>query len=142
MKKAIRGILKTFKGIKLFFLKIRGLTPDDVSEKRVVTGKAWEEFCDTIKTAGASLMFGKSPRDPFNMAEGYRYLSRIVRIGLETFLEYYDPKVPILRRMVNETAKLGADNPDNYYWMFEYYPNTGLDTFQHLIHNKNLLNDL
>ena len=56
-----------------------------------------------------------SPKDPLTQAEGYRYLSRLVRAGLEAFIEYADPKAPVLRRMVHETVKMGADNPDNYY---------------------------
>ena len=28
-----------------------------------------------------------SPRDPFNQAEGYRYLARLARAGLENYLE-------------------------------------------------------
>lgn len=56
-----------------------------------------------------------SPKDPLTQAEGYRYLSRLIRAGLEAFIEYSDPKAPVLRRMVHETVKMGADNPDNYY---------------------------
>ncbi len=56
-----------------------------------------------------------APQDPLSQAEGYRYLSRLVRAGLEAFIEYADPKAPVLRRMVHETVKMGADNPDNYY---------------------------
>jgi hypothetical protein len=31
-------------------------------------------------------------------------------------VEYNDPAFPVLRRMVHETVKMGADNPDNYYF--------------------------
>ena len=31
------------------------------------------------------------------------------------FIEHADPKAPILHRVVHETVKMGADNPDNYY---------------------------
>ena len=57
-----------------------------------------------------------SPKDPLTQAEGYRYLSRLVRAGLEGFVEYADPKAPVFRRMVHETVKMGADNPDNHYF--------------------------
>jgi hypothetical protein len=56
-----------------------------------------------------------SPKDSLNQAEGYRYLSRLLRAGLEAFVEYSDSRAPVLRRMVHETVKMGADNPDNYY---------------------------
>ena len=81
----------------------------------MVSGKTWDEFCDTLKAAGAALQFPGTPRDPFNQAEGYRYLSRIARAGLMAFVEHADARAPVLHRVVDETTKLGADNPDNYY---------------------------
>lgn len=75
----------------------------------------WDEFCDTLKAAGATVMGFDAPKDPLTQAEGYRYLSRLIRAGLEAFVEYADPRAPVLRRMVHETVKMGADNPDNHY---------------------------
>jgi len=107
------NVLKTFRRLGL---KLRGKTEADIHAERVISGKAWEEFCDNLKSAGASLMYPGAPRDVFNQAEGLRYLSRLTRGGLEAFVEYYDPAFPVLRRMAHETVKLGADNPDNYYF--------------------------
>lgn len=87
----------------------------DIHDQRIVSGKAWEEFCDNLKLAGSALMYTGAPRDPFQQAEGVKYLTRLTRAGLEAFVEYNDPDFPIFRRMVHETVKLGADNPDNYY---------------------------
>ena len=80
-----------------------------------MSGAAWADFCDTLKAAGAAIQGETTPDDPFDRAEGYRYLSRLTRAALETFLEYSDPAAPALHRPVHETAKIGADNPDNYY---------------------------
>lgn len=107
------AIVKFFGKLKLF---ITGKTEQDIHAQRVVSGKAWEDFCDNLKKAGASLMYPGAPRDSFNQAEGMRYLSRLTRGGLEAFVEYCDPAFPVLRRMAHETVKLGADNPDNYYF--------------------------
>ncbi len=85
------------------------------SEQRVVDGTAWDEFCDRLKEAGQILKSEKAPKDPFSQAEGYRYLSRLLRGGLESFLEHRDPLFPTLRCGAHETIKLGADNPDNRY---------------------------
>jgi hypothetical protein len=63
---------------------------------------------------GKSLYPG-TPRDPFQQAEGLRYLSRLTRGGLEAFVEFNDPSFPVFRRTTNETVKMGADNPDNLY---------------------------
>lgn len=97
-------------------MKLSGTTPEKIVEQRIVTGKAWNEFCDNLKTAGASLLYPGTPRDAFNQAEGIRYLTRLTRGGLEAFVEYGDPAFPVLRRMAHETVKMGADNPDNYYF--------------------------
>ncbi len=106
-------ILKTWQG---FLLRIRGKSMSDVHEDRIVSGKAWEEFCDRLKAAGAILKYPGTPADPFQQAEGIRYLTRLTRAGLEAFVEYSDPAFPVFRRMVHETVKMGADNPDNHYF--------------------------
>ncbi len=96
-------------------LRIRGSTAEEAAEQRILSARAWAEFCDTLKAAGSALTAPGAPRDALDQAEGYRYLTRLVRAGLEAFVEYADPKAPFLRRMIHETAKIGADNPDNYY---------------------------
>lgn len=115
MRKLAIGLLGTFRKGALLWHRLQGRTPEDVTEQRVVSGKAWEEFCDTLKAAGASLSFPGAPRDAFSQAEGYRYLTRLTRAGLEAFVEYADPAAPVLHRVAHETVKLGSDNPDNYY---------------------------
>ena len=97
-------------------LKLRGRTEADVSAGRIVSGKAWEEFCDRLKLAGNNLHHAGAPQDAFQQAEGVRYLTRLTRGGLEAYVEYADPAFPVLRRMVHETVKMGADNPDNHYF--------------------------
>jgi len=104
--------------MKLFHrigLKIRGKKEEDLVNEKIVTGKAWEEFCDQLKAAGAALMSPGTPRDAFQQAEGLRYLTRLTRGGLEAFVEFNDPSFPVFRRTAHETIKLGADNPDNIY---------------------------
>ena len=115
MRRLIIGLLGLFRRLSLAARKLRGRTPADVAAQRVVSGKAWDEFCDTLKAAGAALTFPGAPRDPFNQAEGYRYLSRLARGGLMAFVEHADPRAPLLHRVAHETVKLGSDNPDNYY---------------------------
>jgi hypothetical protein len=115
MRKFLIGVLDVVRRGQQLWMRLRGQTPEGIAEQRIVSGKAWEEYCDTLKAAGASLKFPGAPQDPFNQAEGYRYLSRLVRAGLEGFLEDSDPTVPVLKRVVHETVKMGADNPDNFY---------------------------
>jgi len=115
MRKLLFVFLKIVKGLRKLTLKLTGKSEEDIAVQRVVSGKSWEEFCDQLKLAGASLMYTGTPRDPFQQAEGVRYLTRLTRAGLEAFVEYSDPAFPVLRRMVHETVKMGADNPDNIY---------------------------
>jgi len=115
MNSVIFGFIRLYGMIRRSALKIRGRTENDLHDHRIVSGKAWEEFCDHLKLAGSALMYSGTPRDPFQQAEGVRYLSRLTRAGLEAFIEYNDPRFPVFRRMVHETVKMGADNPDNYY---------------------------
>ena len=115
MRGFVIGLLGFVRRLSLAAQKLRGRTPADTAARRVVSGKSWDEFCDTLKAAGAALTFPGAPRDPFNQAEGYRYLSRLTRGGLMAFVEHADPRAPVLHRVAHETVKLGSDNPDNYY---------------------------
>jgi hypothetical protein len=84
-------------------------------EDRMRSGASWREFCDALKAAGDVVLRPASPDDPFDQAEGYRYLSRLTRVALESYIEFAEPLAPVLRRPAHETVKIGADNPDNHY---------------------------
>ncbi|MHA7835904.1 MAG: DUF1214 domain-containing protein [bacterium] len=85
------------------------------AHERLMTGRSWEAFCDALKGAGQTILAEGAPDSPLDRAEGYRYLTRLTRAALEAFVEHADPLAPVLHRPVHETAKIGADNPDNYY---------------------------
>ncbi len=116
MNKLLFAFLSVLKFFRKLGLKLSGKTEDDVHKQRVVSGKSWDEFCDQLKLAGTVLKYSGTPHDAFSQTEGLRYLTRLTRAGLEAFVEYADPAFPVLRRMVHETVKMGADNPDNYYF--------------------------
>ena len=115
MRKILVGLLSLYRTGCRLARRLRGKTEEDIAVERVTSGQAWDEFCDTLKSAAAALSFPGAPQDPFSQAEGYRYLSRLARAGLMAFVEHADPRAPILHRVADETTKLGADNPDNYY---------------------------
>jgi hypothetical protein len=115
MRKLLFLYLRIMGSFRKFFLRIGGKTEQDIHDKRITSGQSWSDFCDELKTAGNVLLSPGAPRDPFQQAEGLRYLTRLTRAGLEAYVEYADPAFPRLRRMVHETVKMGADNPDNYY---------------------------
>ena len=81
----------------------------------VLSGAAWDQFCDALKDVGRLVQDARVPDDPFDRAEGYRFLMRLVRYGFESFLEYSDPLHPVLHRGSHETIKIIHENPDNLY---------------------------
>lgn len=115
MRKLLFFVLRIMGFWQRMLRKLRGLSHREVKENRITTGKAWSDFCDELKAAGQVILSSGTPEDPLQRAEGFRYLSRLTRAGLEAFVEYNDPLFPEFRRMVHETVKMGADNPDNYY---------------------------
>ena len=115
MRKILFLFLRISGGWRKLWLKLRGKTLRDIHDQRIVSGKAWADFCDELKAAGNLMLSDGVPRDPFQQAEGIRYLTRLTRAGLEAFVEYGNPACPELRHMVHEAVKMGADNPDNYY---------------------------
>jgi hypothetical protein len=81
----------------------------------VADGTAWREFCRTLERTGEVILRDRSPRDPLDRAEGFRYLSRLTRLALEKFVENADPRTPRFYRLSHETGKIGCDNPDSFY---------------------------
>ena len=91
------------------------MVPGSDAQGRVISGEVWNEFCDSLKRAGAQVLRPEAPADELTRAEGWRYLSRLLRIGLEMHLEFADPDFPGFFLPSHETGKIGADNPDNKY---------------------------
>ena len=87
----------------------------DEAIERVLDGRTWEDFCDALKAAGQVVLRDDTPKDAFDRAEGWRYLSRLTRAALETFVEASDTQAPEFRVTAGETIKMGMDNPDNVY---------------------------
>ncbi|MFT5200952.1 MAG: hypothetical protein ACI9C1_000317 [Candidatus Aldehydirespiratoraceae bacterium] len=81
-------------------------------DEKVLSGEAWAEFCDQLKAAG-ELVQTRS-EDDLDKAEGYRYLTRLLRGGLSSYFETGDSKFPVIRPMPYQ-LKIGSDNPDSNY---------------------------
>jgi len=72
----------------------------DAAAERLLTGAAWDDFCETLKVAGRMIdRFGDQPSD-LDRAEWYRFLTRLTRSGLERLVENGEPTRPRLRDMV------------------------------------------
>lgn len=77
---------------------------------------AWRDFCTRLADAGDIILAPDVPDDSLIRAEGFRYLSRLTKLALEQYVEASDPDFPFFYKLSHETAKIGADNPDNVYW--------------------------
>ncbi len=88
---------------------------DEATVDRVASGRAWAELCDALKAAGDVILAAGTPSDPLERAEGFRMLSRLVRYGFESFLEFSDPLAPELVCSTHATIKIIHENPDNIY---------------------------
>lgn len=85
------------------------------SEQRILDGSVWRDFCRSLEKAGDTLLRPSTPANAFDRAEGIRYLTRLLRAGLESQIESADPCHPRFFQLSNETIKIGNDNPDNIY---------------------------
>ncbi len=85
------------------------------NEQRIIDGSAWRDFCRALERAGEAVVQEGTPDNAFDRAEGYRYLTRLLRAGLESHVESSDPHHPRFFQLANETIKIGNDNPDNVY---------------------------
>ena len=47
------------------------------------SGQLWLDFCESLKSAGAEILAAGTPTDDLNRAEGFRYLTRLLRLSLE-----------------------------------------------------------
>ncbi|MFO0690125.1 MAG: DUF1214 domain-containing protein [Myxococcota bacterium] len=73
--------------------------------------ETWSAFCRRTESA-ARLVLAAAPDDPFDRAEGLRYVGRIAQHALQSFIEESDPAHPVV---THGLPKLGGDNPDYVY---------------------------
>ena len=74
----------------------------------------WNEFCDELKSIG-DIVSSQDDLTNTDEVEGYRYLTRLLRLSLEMNIEHSNKHNPSFYSLSHETAKIGADNPDNIY---------------------------
>ena len=55
--------------------------------------KIWSDFCDQLKISGENVLKSSLALSELDKAEGIRYLTRLLRIGLEMHLENNNPKL-------------------------------------------------
>jgi len=79
------------------------------------TRAIWTKFCRDLEAAGTQVLSSDLAASDLDKTEGVRYLTRLLRIGLDMHLENADPAFPSFYQASHATAKIGSDNPDNFY---------------------------
>ena len=82
--------------------------------EKIGNAEAWSDFCELLKKAGDVILRDDLDTSEFDRGEGLRYLSRLLRAGLFSFMENPGPEYPVFRAMP-DGVRMGLDNPDNYY---------------------------
>lgn len=76
------------------------MSAPDTARQRLLSGQAWDDFCDTLKVAGRHIGSFDGPLSDLDRAEWYRFMSRLARSSMERLIENAEPTRPRLRDMV------------------------------------------
>ncbi|MBK7949216.1 MAG: hypothetical protein IPK00_10870 [Deltaproteobacteria bacterium] len=80
---------------------------------RLATGESWDALCDHLKRTGHAVL-AAAPDDPFERAEGLRYVARLARGFLKDLVA--DAQPARLAFVPGDWLKIGLDNPDYAYF--------------------------
>jgi hypothetical protein len=89
------------------------------ARERLLSGAAWEDFCEQLKVAGRIVERFGNDLDDRDRAEWYRFLARLTRNGLERFLENCEPERPRLRD-VPWRQSINFQSPDQDHYLAEF----------------------
>jgi hypothetical protein len=84
-------------------------------ESEADPGELWDAFCESLKRAGDVLRRPETPSDSQTLAEGYRFLMRMLRVGFESHFELADPAHPQLVPMVGRMVQYEGITSDAHY---------------------------
>ncbi len=88
----------------------------DIDEQLAAAYESWVAAQrSAIETVQAALADPRVPHAEVDVAEGYRWVTRLARLALEWVVEKSDPTHPQLFTLQDEYRKLLVDNPDVHY---------------------------
>ena len=89
------------------------------SAERLLSGRAWDDYCETIRRAGHMVdQFGPDA-DELDRAEWHRFITRVMRMSFERFLENCEPERPRLRDAPWRQG-INFQSPDQDHLMTEF----------------------
>jgi hypothetical protein len=88
---------------------------NDPRDPSIMTGEAWDAFCESLRRAGRLVLGDGVPDSPRHRAEGFRYLTRFLAAGNVSCMAHDDPDYPVFGRMMDYTMPWGLDCPDCLY---------------------------
>jgi hypothetical protein len=83
--------------------------------RRLLSGEAWGDFCESLKRAGEVVLEANPSGSPLDRAEGFRYLAGLVNAGIRFAIDHADPVVPRFFRSPDSRTQWGGENADNQY---------------------------
>ena len=83
---------------------------------------AFEAWLDAQRAARDWMLAAPVPHTPEDLAEGYRWVTRLASLAQEWFVERNDPLHPELFVSQSARRKLMVDNPDVTYWFCALAP--------------------
>ena len=94
---------------------LRARPTPEANERRLVTGEAWEGFCDSLKRAGKVVLEANPTASALDRAEGFRYLAGLANAAIRFSIDHADPVVPRFFRSPDSRTQWGGENADNQY---------------------------
>jgi hypothetical protein len=91
----------------------------DDSAQRLLSGRAWDDFCDVIRLAGHTVDRWGDEIGELERAEWYRFMTRVVRNGCERFMENCEPYRPRLRD-APWRCSINFQSPDQDHLLCEF----------------------
>ncbi|WP_101756838.1 DUF1214 domain-containing protein [Oceanicoccus sp. KOV_DT_Chl] len=81
----------------------------------LTAGDPWVAFNQELSKAAAYIHRDETPKDPLTIAEGYRFLARMLRLSWEHTYEYADPNNPKLFKVNEDYMSNGINTTDCLY---------------------------